>query len=279
MMRVSRIADQLFFSTVLIEAVSHARVISRGTAFVFDYIFPDKTHAPFLVTNKHVIRGAARGSFAFQSAENKKPVVGQPIRISLDNFEGHWYEHPNKNIDIAIMPLGAIVDQIRESGKRAFYKAIPHHFVPTNEQLENLSSIEEVLFVGYPSGIMDEKNLIPVVRKGITATPVHIDYQGEPIFLVDAAVFPGSSGSPVFIYNPGMYATETKVYMETRIFFLGVISQVLKRRVEGQIEFVPIPTDLKPVISTHEMLNLGLVYKASTVLEAVTEFLKQSELL
>src|SRR5437763_136516 len=42
---------------------------------------------------------------------------------------------------------------------------------------------------------------------GVTANPLQADYDGRPVFLIDASVFPGSSGSPVVICNQGGFAT------------------------------------------------------------------------
>jgi hypothetical protein len=63
-----------------------------------------------------------------------------------------------------------------------------------------------VTFIGYPNGIWDSKNLLPVVMRGTTASPIEVDFEGTPRFLIDASVFGGSSGSPVFILNQGTYS-------------------------------------------------------------------------
>jgi len=55
--------------------------------------------------------------------------------------------------------------------------------------------------VGYPIGLWDEKNNYPIFRKGITATHPANDYNGKSEFMIDAACFPGSSGSPVYIID------------------------------------------------------------------------------
>ena len=57
---------------------------------------------------------------------------------------------------------------------------------------------EEIVFIGYPSGLRDEHNSTPLIRRGITASPIWNDFGNDPIFLIDAGVYPGSSGSPVF---------------------------------------------------------------------------------
>ena len=127
--------------------------------------------------------------------------------------------------------------------------------------------------MGYPNGIYDTANLLPVFRRGITATPPQVDYNDRPVFLVDASVFPGSSGSPVFIYNLGGYGTRKGFQSGTRIFFLGIIAEVYFRKEEGTLEFKSIPTARVPVVKTREMLDLGIVFKAGTVVETVRNLL------
>ena len=53
------------------------------------------------------------------------------------------------------------------------------------------------------TALIDEVNNKPVVRKGITATDIRLDYNGRKEFLIDAACFHGSSGSPVFLRKMG----------------------------------------------------------------------------
>jgi hypothetical protein len=117
---------------------------------------------------------------------------------------------------------------------------------------------------------------MPIARRGTTATPLQIDYAGAPTFLVDASVFPGSSGSPVFICNSGGYPSRSGFVVGTRVLFLGVIAEVAVREEHGQIDFVSIPTAEVPIVRTQQMIDLGVVYKSSTVLDTVLDFLRQS---
>ncbi len=114
------------------------------------------------------------------------------------------------------------------------------------------------------------------MRRGVTATPLQIDYEGKQRFLVDASIFPGSSGSPVFICNSGGYANRGNFNVGTRVYFLGVISAVLIRRESGSIDFVDIPTTLTPTFSSVQMIDLGVVFKSSLVDQLTIDFLKQS---
>ena len=120
--------------------------------------------------------------------------------------------------------------------------------------------IEDIIFVGYPNGIYDTLNLTPLVRKGITATPIGLFFKGKPAFLVDSMVFTGSSGSPVFIYNKGIYSDISgNTSIGSRLILVGVISdfhtsnEYLEKR------------DI--AISTH--LNLGEVIGADKIKELI----------
>jgi V8-like Glu-specific endopeptidase len=224
-----------------------------------------------LVTNKHVIANATDGHFFFIKGANGKPLIGQRHDFYATDFQAAWHDHPNANVDIAVAPLGGVWKRMRDEGMQPFIKSIPSSVIPTAEQIADLDAVEDVMFVGYPNGLFDVKNLLPIVRRGITATPFQIDYEGEPKFLIDASVFPGSSGSPVFIANSGTYFDKrgTPIFSGGRFLFLGVISAVAIAEQHGRIDFAPIPTQRVPIVRMDRLLNLGIVYKSSTVLEAV----------
>jgi hypothetical protein len=59
-----------------------------------------------------------------------------------------------------------------------------------------------------------------------------------------------------------------------RFLSLGVVSEVLVSHQDNAVQFVPIPTNIVPVVRSHQMVDLGVVYKSRVVLEAVTECVK-----
>lgn len=266
-MQVNTIAEQLLFTTVRIETTTPDGT-GTGTAFVFNYQQEEKQYL-FLVTNKHVIRGATNGRFFFTLSDGQSPQIGQRFDIQMSEFEQQWFGHPDPEIDVAVMPLVPVLQQIQKMGKTVFYKSITHNLIPTAEQMNDLDAIEEVVFIGYPNGIFDSKNLMPVVRRGTTATHLQIDYEGKPLFLIDASVFPGSSGSPVLIANTGGYSHKGGFVVGNRVLFLGIISSVAIREEQGQIAFISSPVSQVPIVRTQQMIDLGIVYKASTILETV----------
>ena len=72
-------------------------------------------------------------------------------------------------------------------------------------------------------------NKLPVIRQGITATPIWNDFNGEYKFLIDGGVYPGSSGSPVFICNQGAYSCNSGIVVGSRLYFVGIISDTYQR--------------------------------------------------
>lgn len=273
-MKIESLAEQLLFSTVRIE-LNGPSGSGSGTGFIFSYSTSDGQQALFLVTNKHVIQDSDRASFFFTLADAEdKPIVGQRFDVEMDGLPDRWHGHPDPKVDIAITPFVPILQAIDAAGKRVFFRAIPHSAIPTQEQLEQLDAIEEVLFIGYPNGIYDQLNLLPVTRRGVTATPFQVDHDGQPRFLIDASVFGGSSGSPVFILNQGGYAQRGGFVVGSRIFFLGVVASVAFEEQYGRIEFRGVPTSYTPVPVMPQMLDLGIVFKSSTVVETVEDCLR-----
>jgi hypothetical protein len=57
-MRVTTLADKLFFSTAFLEAQSVEGGSWTGTGFVYGFD-DDRGRVPFLVTNKHIVCGAS----------------------------------------------------------------------------------------------------------------------------------------------------------------------------------------------------------------------------
>ncbi|MBU0478030.1 serine protease [bacterium] len=277
-MEVESMAEQLFFITVRIETEcidKDGKIVNDvGTGFIVSYKWSDK-EGLFLVTNKHVVKNAQKAKFFFIQSDGKCPILGKAYNIKLDNIQKMWYGHPNDKIDVTVMPLAVIISETQKRNWKIFFRTVSKDLLPTSEQENDLDAIEEVVFVGYPSGIYDSVNFLPVIRRGMTATPVKINYSGLPQFLIDAAVFPGSSGSPVFIFNKGSYSPRKGgLVVGSRLIFLGLISETYLRKEEGKWDFVDIPTRLTPVVKTQQMVDLGIVIKAATVFETIEAFLK-----
>ena len=235
----------------------------------------------FLVTNRHIV-GESRTGFVTLT------LVGDDDSRNPHRFEvppevwSLWRPHPDEEVDVCVIPLLALLRtlELPDGVKALDYKWVDTDLAPNEETVLDVGLVEEVLFVGYPSGISDQSHNLPVARRGITATPATVDYEGHPVFLVDASVYPGSSGSPVFIYNTDGWTNGSgHLVAGGRVVFLGVLAAVLYREEDGTIEFGEVPAALRARLSTKQMIDLGVVFKARTVEEAIEGSLRHLGLL
>ncbi len=254
-MNLDDTATQLLYTTVPIWATDPNGNTISGTGFIFTYQKDDEMNIPVVVTNKHVVEGASSGLIAVVRGANSQPSKNERITIELDGDLLKSKIHPK--LDIAIFPFGPIVNELNSRGTAIFYKSITKDILPSPKVASELSAIEDVTFIGYPSGLYDRKNNTPVIRRGITASPFWNDFEGEPIFLIDAGVYPGSSGSPVFIYNRGSYPTPTGIGIGNRVIFLGVLAESIIRTEPD---------------AARTYIGLGRVIKGDQVMAFIEEF-------
>lgn len=202
--------------------------------------------------------------------------MGSTIITELDNFEARWTHHPEPEIDLCAMPIAPLLREAESKGRSVFYISLDDSLIPTDSELQELDLLEEITMVGYPNGLWDRKNNMPVFRKGATATHPALDWNGKPEFMIDAACFPGSSGSPVLLYNTGGFTDKrgNVVLGGARLKLLGVLYAGPQHMADGQIEMVPVQTVAKPVVHTAIPLNLGLVVKAKALRDIDAHFLR-----
>ena len=173
------------------------------------------------------MEGVINGFIEFSLSENNMPIKGKSIRI---NFDRNVLKNKLGALDLIAIPLADALNNLSKNNINVFYRTISKEIIPTTSQIEELSALEQITFIGYPSGLYDNYNKTSLIRQGITATPIWNDFKGEPIFLIDAGVFPGSSGIPVFIYNQGSYPTHYGISIGSRILFVGVLSETILRQ-------------------------------------------------
>lgn len=231
-MNLNDISTQLLFTTVPIWVEKTSGETTTATAFLYNVPVPDKPGGfiPLLITNHHVVNGAARGLIELVARKEDSPDPQNRVRVGLEGAQ--LQNFVDEGLDLAAVPLGPILNQLESVKKSVFFRSVGPDLIPSREVVDGLAALEEVVFVGYPSGLRDRQSGMPIVRRGITATPVWNEFEGRPNFLIDAGVFPGSSGSPVFILNQGAYSTKDGLVVGNRLLFLGIIAESMIRSEE-----------------------------------------------
>lgn len=265
-------SEQLTYSTVRIECEYNDGTIGTGTGFFFQFLKDESSgrHTPVVITNKHVISCATKGRLIFTKANSAgEPLDTEHFQVYFNNFESLWRKHPSDDVDLCAMPIAAFLTEATKKGERLFYIPLDKTLLPKKEQLEDFSALEEIIMIGYPNGLWDSRNNKPILRKGVTATHPNRDYCGKKEFMIDAACFPGSSGSPVFVFNEGGYRDKKgNMYMgASRIILLGVLFAGPQHTAEGSIEIIDVPTSQKPISISRIPNNLGLIIKAERIVE------------
>ncbi len=265
--------EWLTYTTIQIETEYPDGSAGSGTGFLFKFFqnIEQNTFVPFIITNKHVVEGAIKGRLIFTKRDNNNDPIDQdhfPVEI-ISDFAASWRYHPNSDVDLCSMPISLIISEAEKAGHNLFFAYLEKSFIPNSEQLNDLYALEEIIMVGYPIGIWDSYNNKPILRKGITATHPKFNYEGRKEFMIDAACFPGSSGSPVVIYNDSGYLNREGVLLvgQQRFLFLGVLYAGPQYSANGEIKVVNVPTKQKYISVSDIPVNLGYVIKAERVIE------------
>lgn len=266
-------AEQMLYSTVKVTTVSKGVVTGSGTGFFYK-VTVDDSYAMLLVTNKHVAKGADEFRLLLHegTGDPNDGPTGQVFTCSLQLVPGAEFDHPDPAVDLCAHSVVGLIESIAESGKHVFLVNLASSNIPANDDWENFDAIEDVTMVGCPRGIFDEKNNIPIARRGITATPLGKKYEGNDQFVVDMACFPGSSGSPIFVYDRnGFLDRKQNTYQigAQRVFFVGVLFAGPVITNAGKI-VMGQPTEVQVATAMH----LGYAVR-STAMHAIEDLLRK----
>ena len=185
--------------------------IPVGTAFLVD-----DNGLNVLVTCRHVVKGTdlSKLFFSFNTLNKEIERISFPeLKMGYEFI--NWVFHKNKNIDIAAIPFPMRADRwdTRKIGKKYY------------STYNKINEGDEIFFLGFPLGIKSLQKIRPLVRYGI----VSFKYE-EKIFLIDALVYPGNSGSPVYL-KPELLKFEKKEKENVAIYsipyLVGIISSYI----------------------------------------------------
>jgi hypothetical protein len=266
-------ATTITLSTVRLFAYGGPEGDSVGTGYF--YQFPgatSDTYVPVIITNKHVINGRKYLNLNLQifpvgsNVMDDGSVAGEiryPITVELT--PEILLQHPDPEVDLCAVLIGASLRSI-PPGMIAKCYMLGEEARLTNEEIEFTRPLEPILMVGYPNGLWDELNNRPIARQGTTASHPLRAWNGKRYFVIDAACFPGSSGSPVFLYEDGMYREGPTEYKPgTRAKLIGTLWGGPVFTAEGNLVPKAIPTSAGYVPQLNVMMNLGYVVAVDAI--------------
>ena len=260
-----------FLQTVRIETKYNSK-IGVGTGFFLKFrVFGGGGN--YIVTTKHLVKNMDSIFLYFLKSDEKRiPILGKTIKYRIPNHEKKFIFHDS--YDLAILPFEPILKDLKEKGETIAYSSIRNldFYLPPRYR-----GIEDVYFIGYPDGLWDTANYLPILRKGLTATILGINFGGQERFLIDANTIPGSSGSPVFIQsNEYSYDEEEGEISNIKwLRFVGILDLGLEQRPKiGTVE-IPIPLSISND-DPKRRINIGGVIKARVLQDFIIDYLKKS---
>lgn len=243
------------------ESYQHPGMISSGTGFLYRI---DTSSGPILTiaTNKHVIDGLDHLRFHMPLADaNGKRILGPADLKIVATANYPIFRHPDPDVDLALVAAGPIIDAMAKEGKTPYYLHLSKANFPPLWLSKKLSAFTNVIMIGFPNGLMDTANNLPISRRGILSTHYYADYNGSKNFVVDIAAFGGSSGSPVFAHFDGMSPTiDGWALGQTAVYLIGVLHSGPTLSAQGDVVPAPIPTS-RQISKTSLMMHLGYCAK------------------
>ena len=263
--------DWMPFTTVQIQTD-----VGVGTGFFFSFPVGEGKVIEIIATNKHVLENAQEVHFSVHKKQLKGEQIypekeSKHVTLSRSDLDLLLIEHPDANVDLCGINFIPIREFLKEEeGVELFYGVYTTNNVLSDEELANLQTVEDVLMIGYPIGLWDEENNMPLVRRGITASHPALDFNGKSEFVVDIGAYPGSSGSPIVLASVGTYIDKVRkeVIVGARFGLLGVLYGAPVFNSEGKVLVQPIPTR-SPTAVVPQMTHLGFAVKAKEILRLI----------
>lgn len=200
----------------------------------------------FVATANHVVSPDGDVCFRVPQKNNAPPRHQPHLPQVLD-----WVRDTNTDLAVAPLGLSQSTDDI---------KAIPIQSLCADYDEVNIG--DEVFVLGFPSSVLFTPDpSVHYVRNGIVASK-----QGRPRIVVDAFLFPGNSGGPVFwkqsmalhfgenITGPDIPGREPKL--------IGIVSQVLNYSEEAKSAQTG-----RTRVTFEENSGLAVVISSSALLE------------
>jgi S1-C subfamily serine protease len=253
--------------------------VMSGTGFLmFGEVGISKAKV-YLVTNRHILPPEGRAKdiqLRMVVRQNDGAAKIEEISVPIVGSDGKYLPsvrlHPDPATDVAAVNIataafGSKFESLIEAIKTGKYLNRSMLLPAQKMRSEGIGVGSQVYILGYPAAIFDPRNVFPVLRVGVISTdpqdgfsfnqelqrtlhfPEHING-----FLLDANIYPGSSGSLVVLApeNCGCGKAPARPYI------LGIIS--------GSI---PI---FDASLHAYSRMGLGMAYSADTIKEVLDSF-------
>jgi hypothetical protein len=178
----------------------------------------------FLVTAKHILEGM-NGACAVADQLKVIAHVDQSnlnktteLFLSLYSADASPLWKRGENTDLALVPIAEADSQ-----------SLVQTWIDEDNYLPNdvvLMPGELTIAIGFPKGVGDNINCLPLCYTGGVSSSFGIHYQGKPIFYVNIDLASGMSGCPIFTQSQSVsvFQNVNIVLLDKGPYFLGIHS-------------------------------------------------------
>lgn len=219
---------------------------SAGTGFFYTTKVPlsggQTRENLLLISNKHVLEDGRDGLVTLRLNRGRlnkgaEPDYGNTHYYHIENLAERYIPHPDPAVDLACVP-------IEDIPSFTYMRTVTSILLPDTETM-TIRPGSDVWFVGYPNDYYDVANNLPLVRRGSLASLPTIDFNNQGHLVIDAQVFPGSSGSPVYTADP-----------EGTTQLLGVVQSAIQTVRAGNIDKIELPIGLGLIVNQQRVREL-----------------------
>lgn len=193
------VTKENILNTVTLVNADNGLIRNTGTAFFVKYLDNNNVENYMLVSNRHIFYGNKNFEFSI-------PVIDKKTNCHiLITCSMKIEPYCDTQYDIAAIGINDVFKSFDPNKYCHNIIFIGKEDMLDNEMIEKSSTIESVLMLGYPHALIGDSQLCPIVKSGITATPLTRNYNGKKDFLTDILSYEGSSGSPIFVSRDSCY--------------------------------------------------------------------------
>jgi S1-C subfamily serine protease len=246
--------------------------VTEASGFIYGYLIKDdpdqakKKYATFIVTNRHVLAGHDKIEVRLDPGQANSLPRSVPVPLKDKQEKDIWYSLSDPNVDIGIIPVDT---------NWAKSQNLESSFILSDLQANDKAKLKEagnsagdtVYILGFPMGITGIDHNYVITRKGSIARISDFLAGSQSTFLIDAMIFPGNSGGPVFSGLEPIAILGTK--SPSHVVLIGVV--------RGFIPYTDVAVSqqtLRPRVTFEENSGLAEVIPVDQVNETIVEYLK-----
>lgn len=216
--------------------------------------------------------------YKFLRTANIRRVVGQglqwePIQINQAEVVKRTKCHSDSAVDVCVIEVGDLIKERLTAGEKSNVQYVPFGMIskemfPGGSNKLSVEAADAVIVAGYPKGFYDNINLFPVLKAGVIASSWGSNFKGQPCFLIDGQMFPGSSGSLVISRPTNITLDNGQVLTskDKQFAVLGILSG--EQWDESQNREFDVTTSL--TILVKGAVNTAIVWYGSVIEEVIS---------